>query len=221
MDTHGLVQYTGAQQDIFRTGRADAALSLAGLTHLSDLYALGPVAGLDGEITVFDSRAHVSQIRGSEDAFIVDRTFEHAAIFLVWTQVNQWEDVPVPRSVSSCRELEVFVRHMAQRNGFDVEAPFPFLMSGTPRQLAWHINVDRTLGQPITADSFRRSKQPYVLRGEHVDIFGVYSDRHAGIFIGDGMKIHIHFVSRDSAATGHVDDIDPGSLTLRLPSRRA
>lgn len=219
MNRYALVQHAGAQRDIFRTGRADAALSLIDFSHLSDLYALGPVAGLDGEITIFNSQAYVSRVRGAEDAFVVDRTFNHAAIFLAWTQVSEWQDVRVPSSVSNNRELEVFARQAAEHAGLDVEAPFPFLMSGTPRRLAWHINVDRTDGQPITIDSFRKSKQPYALSGEQVDIFGVYSDRHAGIFIGEGMKIHIHFVSRDSAATGHIDELDPGLLTLRLPGR--
>src|SRR5262245_11430929 len=40
----GMVRYIGAQQDIFITGRANAALSLRALAGLSSLYALGPVA---------------------------------------------------------------------------------------------------------------------------------------------------------------------------------
>jgi hypothetical protein len=55
------------------------------------------------------------------------------------------------------------------------------------------------------------------LRGERVDIFGVHAEQHGGILMGEGMKIHIHFVSRDSDATGHIDEIAPGGLALRLP----
>jgi hypothetical protein len=90
-------------------------------------------------------------------------------------------------------------------------------MTGSPRELAWHINVDRTDGQPITPELFRKSKQQYTLRGEQVDIFGVYSEKHGGVFMSQDLRIHIHFVSRDSAATGHIDGISPSALTLRLP----
>jgi hypothetical protein len=35
--------------------------------------------------------------------------------------------------------------------------------------------------------------------------------------MSEGLKIHIHFVSRDATASGHIDAIVPGALTLRLP----
>ena len=215
----GSVSHIGAQREMFRTGRAGASLALAGLADLPDLYALGPVAELDGEITIFNSQPYVSKLRGGGEAYVVDRTFDHGAIFLVWTQVREWDDVRIPECVSNYGQLEVFVEQAARASGIDTEAPFAFLMNGAPRELVWHINVDRTGGQPITRELFRRSKQPYTLRGEHVDIFGVHSERHGGIFMGEDLKIHIHFVSRDSVATGHIDEIAPGSLTLRLPRR--
>lgn len=215
----GSLSHIGAQREMFRTGRASPSLALAGLAGLPNLYALGPIAGLDGEITIFNSQPYVSKVRGGGEAYVVDRTFDHEAIFLVWTQMREWEDIRIPESVSNYGQLEVFVEQAARERGIDTNAPFAFLMNGAPRELVWHINVDRTEGQPITRELFRRSKQPYTLRGERVDIFGVHSARHGGIFMGEGLKIHIHFISRDSTATGHIDDIAPGSLTLRLPRR--
>ena len=79
------------------------------------------------------------------------------------------------------------------------------------------INVDRTEGKPITRDLFWKSKQQYTQRAERVDILGVYSETHAGIFMPQDAAIHIHFISHDSAATGHIDALVPGSFTLRLP----
>src|SRR5262249_59425763 len=96
----GMVRYIGAQQDIFTTGRANAALSLRALAGLPSLYALGPVAGLDGEITIVNSQPYISQVRGGGDAYSVDHTFAHGAIFLVWAQVRAWPDIPVPDPAS-------------------------------------------------------------------------------------------------------------------------
>src|SRR3954462_289703 len=217
MNEAGTVSYIGAQREIFKTGRADAKISLAALCDKRSLYALGPVAGLDGEITIFDSQPYVSQVRGDTDAYVVDRTFDHGAIFLAWAQMHEWNDTVVEESVSSYKELETFVKQAARERGIDTDVPFPFLMSGTAREIVWHINVDRTGGQPITRELFQKSKQKYTLRHERVDIFGVHSERHGGILMGDDMKIHVHFVSRDTDATGHIDEIAPGGLILRLP----
>jgi hypothetical protein len=213
----GTVSYIGEQQEIFKTGRASASVSLGQLAGLPHLYAIGPVEGLDGEITIFNSEPHVSKVRGSGDAYIVDRTFDHGAIFLVWAQVREWNVITVPQTVSSYRELETVVREMARQNGIDTDVPFPFLIGGTPHELVWHINVDRTEGQAITRDLFWKSKQQYTLRGERVDILGVYSEKHSGVFMPQGSTIHIHFISQSSPATGHIDAIVPGSFTLRLP----
>jgi hypothetical protein len=213
----GAVSHIGEQREIFKTGRASAKLALAELSSVPNLYALGPVEGLDGEITIFNSEPYVSKLRGRENAYVVDRTFNHGAIFLVWTQMRECDDIHVPESVSSYGALETFVKDTARQQGIDTDAAFPFLMTGSPRELAWHINVDRTDGQPITPELFRQSKQQYTLRNERIDIFGVYSEKHGGLFMSQDLRIHIHFVSRDSAATGHIDAISPGGLTLRLP----
>jgi acetolactate decarboxylase len=214
----GMVNHVGEQRQIVRTGRAVGTLSLTELADKRNLYALGPVEGLDGEITIFNGKPYVSKVRGNT-SYVVDRTFNHRAIFLVWAQVKGWYNVGVPQSVTNYRELEEFIRKAAEQMDVDTESPFPFLMAGTPQELGWHINVNRTGGQPITQDLFQKSKQYYSFCGECVDIFGVYSDKHQGIFTRQDLKTHLHFVSRESTATGHIDAINPGGFTLRLPCR--
>jgi acetolactate decarboxylase len=64
--------------------------------------------------------------------------------------LREWDDIAVAESMSSYKELESFVREAGREQGIDIDAPFPFLMSETAREIVWHINVDRTEGQPIT-----------------------------------------------------------------------
>ena len=101
-------------------------------------------------------------------------------------------------------------------------------MAGKPPELRWHINVDRTGGQPITRELFRQSKANYVMQNEEVTIVGFYSESHHGVFIGTyapalkqkGVKnaMHIHLVSKDGKSAGHIDDLTlEGGMTLRLP----
>ena len=75
-----------------------------------------------------------------------------------------------------------------------------------------------------------KSKQPFVTKNEVVDIVGFYSESHSGVFLsqyapaikeGSGMKnaIHLHHVSRQGKASGHIDDIVLGeNMVLRLPT---
>jgi len=223
----GLVEYVGAQKDIFVSGKASSVVSLEDLAGRKGLYAMGPIDGLDGEITIFDSKPYITQVRGTE--YIMDNTFKHGAFFLVWAEQANWQDVPVPNSVKGYVDLQRFVKEAAQKAGIDVTKPFPFLLAGTPVEIKWHINVDRTDGKPITKELFLKSKQPYVTKNEPVDIVGFYAEHHAGVFLtqfapaikeGSGLEnaIHIHLISRTSKAAGHIDNITFGDgMVLRLP----
>jgi len=225
----GLVEYVGAQKDIFASGKAKSVVSLEDLSGRKGLYAMGPIDGLDGEITIYDSKPYITKVRGKD--IVMDNTFRHGAFFLVWTEQSTWKDVPVPAWVKGYLDLQQFVKAQAQAAGIDVTKPFPFLLSGTPLEIKWHINVDRTEGRPITKELFMKSKEPFVTRNEPVDIIGFYSDHHAGVFLtrsspaikeGSGMQneIHIHLVSRVSRAAGHIDDLTLGEgMVLKLPQQ--
>jgi acetolactate decarboxylase len=226
----GMVEYVGAQKDIFVTGKAASVVSLEDLAGRKGLYAMGPIDGLDGEITIFDSKPYITQVRGSD--YTLDKSFKHGAFFLVWSEQTNWQDVPVPNTVKGYVDLQQFVKAQAQSSGIDVTKPFPFLLSGTPVEIKWHINVDRTEGKPITEELFAKSKQPFTTKNEPVDVIGFYSEHHAGVFLpkytsvikeGSGMEnaIHILLVSRTSKAAGHIDDITLGDgIVLRLPKPR-
>jgi acetolactate decarboxylase len=223
----GLIEYVGALKDIFVSGKASSVVSLEDLAGRVGLYAMGPVDGFDGEITIFDSKPYITQVRGSD--YVLDTTFKHEAFFLVWSEQTKWRDVPVPSTVKGYVDLQKFVKGEAKAAGIDVTKPFPFLLSGTPVEIKWHINVDRTEGKTITKELFAKSKEPFITKGELVDIVGFYSEHHAGVFLtqytpvikeGSDMNnaIHIHLVSRVSKAAGHIDDITLGENTvLRLP----
>lgn len=225
----GMVEYVGAQRDVFVSGKAASVVSLEDLAGRKGLYAMGPIDGLDGEITVFDSKPYITKVRGSD--YVEENTWKHGAFFLVWSEQTQWKDVPVPNTVKGYVDLQKFVKAQAQAAGIDVTKPFPFLLSGTPVEIKWHINVDRTEGKPITKESFFRSKQPFITKNEAVDIIGFHAEHYDGVFLtkytpvikeGSEMEnaIHIHMVSRASKAAGHIDDLTLGdNMVLRLPKQ--
>ncbi len=104
----GMVEYVGAQREIFKSGKAASVVSLEDLAGRKGLYAMGPVDGLDGEITVFDSKPYITKVRGKD--FTLDNTLKHGAFFLVWTEQTKWKDVPVPDTVKGYVDLQKFVK---------------------------------------------------------------------------------------------------------------
>lgn len=223
----GLIEYTGAQKDIFTKGKAERVISLESLAGRPGLYGIGPVEGLDGEITVLDGKPYVSKVRHS--GRVVEQTHNHGAFFLVWTEQAQWQNITIPEDVKNYIDLQNFVKTQAADAGIDTTKPFSFRLSGVPTEIKWHINVDRTEGKAITNELFVKSKESYVTNNEPVDIIGFYSEHHPGVFIANyapaikrdsGLKnaIHIHFVSRTDKMTGHIDNITLGSgMALHLP----
>ncbi|HXX53241.1 MAG TPA: acetolactate decarboxylase, partial [Thermodesulfovibrionales bacterium] len=205
----------------------DSVISLESLANRPGLFAVGPVDCLDGEITIFDSKPYVTKVRGND--LTMDHSYHYGAFFLVWTEQTKWQDVPVPTTVKGYVDLQKFVKEQAQAEGIDVTKPFPFLLSGTPVEIRWHVNVDRTDGKPITKELFAKSKQPFVTKNTPVDIVGFYAEHHAGVFLpssnpefmeGTGVQnaIHIHHISKTGKAAGHIDNITLGEdMVLRLP----
>jgi acetolactate decarboxylase len=222
----GLVEHYGAQKTIFETGKAEAKVPVAAMSGANGAYGVGAYDGLDGEITIYEGKPYVTKVRGS--TFTMEHSQDGAAIFAVWTRNTQWRDEPIPADVRNYLDLQRFIKARATAAGIDTNVPFPFLLTGKPAELKWHINVDRSEGKPITREIFAKSKANYVMKNEAVDIVGFYSEKHPGVFISayaPAIKekdvkntIHIHLVTKDGKSAGHIDDLTfSGGMTLRLP----
>ena len=223
----GLVEYAGSQNAIFATGKAEQTVSVTAMSACPNAYGVGAVAGLDGEITVFKGKPYVTQVRGG--AYTLDREHDHGAVFAIWTCQPKWRSETIPAEVKGYLDLQAYVKERAAAAGMDVTKPFPFQLTGSPAEVKWHINVDLSDGKPINSEIFAKSKANYVAKNQPMNIIGFYSERHPGIFISafapaipkeSGFKnsIHVHMVTQDSKAAGHIDNITlaPG-MTLSLP----
>jgi acetolactate decarboxylase len=135
----GLVEFAGAQKNIFATGKAEQTLTVATMAASADSFGVGAVAGLDGEITVYQGKPYVTKVHG--DSFTLDHGMNHGAVFAVWTQQSKWREEPVPGEVKGYLELQSFVKARAAAAGIDVRKPFPFLLAGAPAEVKWHTST--------------------------------------------------------------------------------
>jgi hypothetical protein len=75
------------------------------------------------------------------------------------TRSNRWLEIICFHFTSYCKcckvlsfyyvDLQSFVKTQANQIGIDTNKPFPFLLSGIPKEIKWHINADHTNGQTI------------------------------------------------------------------------
>jgi hypothetical protein len=210
------VQWVGAQRDLLH-GDLSSHIALDTLKGRHHLYALGPLEGLQGEITIWDGEPCIARMQNGQIA--IDRTLGHRAAFLVWTEVDRWRSLPLP-ALGGIAGLERFIVTAAKSATVDVTQPFPFLISGQTARLNFHV-LDKRDGLPHTPERHEQAKVKFTLDNARVEIVGFYSDRHQGIFIPQDRVVHMHVRTHDQRLSGHVDEIRTvGDALLHLPGLR-
>jgi acetolactate decarboxylase len=212
------VKSAGEMRDVMMKGNLDAHFDLSTLRDTKGLYALGPVAGLQGEITVFDGKPSVTTLRDGKP--VVGEAWPKAC-FLVYAQVEAWQTVPIPKEVETLEQLESFVLGAAKKAGLDVDKPFPFLVTGTPKLVKYHV-IWKSDGLPHTKELHQKAKLGFELNEREVEMLGFYSDKHHGVFTHHDSNIHVHARATDGKDAGHVDALTlAGPMTLHLPTSAA
>jgi len=209
------VEWAGAQTEVLR-GNVTGHIALGSLSGLSDLYALGPLEGLRGEITLLNSIPYISTVTEAK-GIVVGSTFRVGASFLAYVRVGRWVEVTRPPSVRGEVELELFLPEAAAGLGIDPAKPFPYLLEGTLPEARFHI-LNRTGDAPHNPERHERAKVHFFLKRKAATVIGFYSEGHRGIFTPRGSSIHQHVVTKDRTIAGHVDSIVLGpEVNLFLP----
>ncbi len=211
-----IVEHQGAMRDMFLEGNIKGNIPLAEFSNKPHLYAVAPLEGLSGEIMILDSIPYISFIRNN--SVVVEKSFDKKAIFMVWAEVSDWQEVTVSTSIKSYSELEQFVAQSAKSANIDINKPFPFLLKGNPLKVNWHINNYVSDNTPISREKHEQSNFKGVLEQQTVEILGFYSDKHQGIFTHHSSNTHLHVRNVLGDIIGHIDDIMLGNqMLLYLP----
>lgn len=196
------VFYKGSIQSV-KSRDYSAKVILEDFANKKNLYALGPVENLDGEITIMNGKYYISSVNNNQ--LITINSNEKKAIFLVWSEVKEWKKATnLNKKVINIKEFQDELEKLAINSKIDLDKPFVFKVTGIIDSINYHILSPIPLNKPNS--SHRDSSKNIFKENMKGDIIGFYSKKHEGIFTHHGSFIHFHVVD-DSGHTGHIDNI--------------
>lgn len=214
LTTHGNFRH------MIHTGETEGAIGLDTLTAPS-AWGVGATSGLRGEVVIRNGTVLVS--RGEDpDARVTQPSVGEEAVILAYGTAADWQSVEIPHVMAPDR-LTHFIELQAQSLGLDPEGGFPIRIQGNFPQLVWHVVTGEAPAHGVQSGGHANSRSGlnlYDEAGTTGEIIGVYTGAALeGIASHPGEKLHLHFVSADSARSGHVDKIMiPAGATLLLPA---
>ncbi len=210
------VENAGAMREMFATGNVEGKTEIAKIAPQKNLYAVGPLENLGGEIMIWDGTPLTSFMR--ENSVRVETNKNAKAVFFVWANVEKWQEISIPESVKTYDELEKFIANSAEKINLNSAEPFPFLLKGQFRTVAWHINDYKSDGTKLTREKHDALKYKAKSENETLEMLGFYSPNHKGVFTHHTRTTHIHATDKKKSFVGHVDDLGvDGKVKLFLP----
>lgn len=199
-------------QNVIMKGDLRTTIDLDTIRKKSHLFGLGPAENLQGEILIVDGTAYHSFI-GTDGKMKVDKGFGLKAPFFVYANVERWLRHNLPDTVTDLKKLDFYLT-----NAFASRAPFVFKLTGKINHADIHIvNLpsNSKIGSPIDAH-IGQVNAP--LAGVESILIGFFSTHHKGVFTHHDSHVHIHLITADAAAMGHLDamKIDPTKIALYI-----
>lgn len=195
------VRWVGELRKVKRDGDLKGYADLNKIGKLPHVYAVGPIEGLRGEVTLWDGKPFVVAIQDGKVA--VRSKLPPRACFLVYAQVKKWKKVGISEPIDTVDDLETLLTKKARQLGLSVKQPLVFLIRGKAQWVKYHI-INKTDNKPHDHEQHEKAKVKLVLRDQPVKLLGFYSDRHMGVFTCEG-NFHLHVITEDGKQSGHVN----------------
>jgi len=214
----GRIESWGTLREALRDGQVQGRVAVADQAR-EDVYAVGALEGLRGEVTIADGEVWLSEV--GEDGSVTTRTAATSAMATVLfaAEVPRWTSVTVKETVDPS-VLDAFLAEQAEAHGLDPSHPFPFVIEGGLLHLQMHVIGGecpvraRMLDKEVTAPLYELHR-PQV-EGKLV---GIYAPDSSGVVCHMGSRTHAHVIlDVDGGLTGHAETVglDEGAI-LKLP----
>ena len=191
-------------------------IALDTLKTKKNLYGMGPLGRMQGEITVWKGQPYSVSVNEKGEG-IVNKDWHIEAPFFVYAHVSKWKSFSFEYDINNLTDLEKKVAEIAKNNGYDLSTSFPFRLVGTFDELTTHIVTPRSAD--IKGYQADKKQADYTLLSIKGELLGFYSEKNQGEYTPKNSFIHVHFLNKKKTVMGHVDKIKMtgDKLTLYLP----
>lgn len=208
------VEVVGQMRNVMWKGELSGIFDLNTIANKTDLYGLGPVEYLAGEILIVDGKAYKSTVV-SDTKMKVEETFNIKAPFFAYANISAWKKSTLPDTVQTIQQLEEYLDKLTETSN----RPFVFKLAGKVDQATIHI-VNLPKGSKVSSpDDAHVGQTSYELKDESSEIIGFFSTAHKAIFTHHNTFLHMHLITSDRKKMGHLDKalFKKGTMTLYLP----
>lgn len=215
-DSVSTVHYYGSVESI-KKGDFQPVFDMDSIADKQNIYAIGNMEGSSGEIQIFNSIPWHSTV--VNDTVIVGSGATPHASFIVYTQVKEWREIPLPLSVVNQESLVGFLEYDEDMSKISAKSPLVFTIEGEAEQISWEV-IKGLATDSLTHDGYHHPEVVSgVIQDVEVEILGFYSRDHMGIFTHQSLPLHLHFKTADGMLAGHLDDLELGpDMTMRIPN---
>jgi acetolactate decarboxylase len=205
------VRISGAMKNVMMKGQLKATIHLDTVQNKQHLYGIGPVENLQGEIMVYDGVAYKA-IANAGESMKVEKGFNLKAPFFVYANIDHWTECRLPDSVKSLSQLDQYLTIISA----DKVRPFAFKLEGKIGEAEIHlVNLPANTNVNSPEDA-HQGKRNFKLQNENAKMIGFFSTQHKGIFTHHDSNIHVHLITVDEKAMGHLDAISLNSKSVKL-----
>jgi acetolactate decarboxylase len=208
------VKSAGELRKILLDADLSTKIRLDTLPH-RNLFAIGLVDSLQGEISVIIGKGLISSIK---DTYIkTDTSLNYGATLLVYTYVKNWKVITIEQEVNGLEALELLVKRLASENEIDVTKPFPFMVKTWVKNMSCRV-IDWQSGILHTPDTHSQFAHELWYSASTIMLAGFYSENHQGIYTNINRKIVAQAITTDPMTSGHLESIETfGKIALYFP----
>jgi len=209
------VKIVGEMKNVMWKGQLYGNIKLDTIANKTNLYGLGPVEYLAGEILIIDGKSYKSTVT-SDTTMKVEETYDIKAPFFGYANISKWTEQTLPDSIQTIQQLETYLDKVTKNS----PRPFIFKLTGTVEQATIHI-VNLPKGSKVSSpDEAHKGQKNYELINEQADIVGFFSTEHKAIFTHHDTFLHMHLMTTDKQKMGHLDKVlfKKGTMKLYLPT---
>ena len=202
VEANSEVRVIGEMRRMFTAHDIGANVDLLSINKNPHVYALGPLAGLQGEVTVLDGQVFASTVSDNQPKVMIDPGAR--SVFLVYASVPTWRSLDIPTNVITEKDLAEFLEAQMPTNTRSA-----FQVRGTAAMARFHIQNYKGLAKDLTHEAHDEAKSFFELKNAAVQLVGFFTnrDQDGGSFVHLGQTTHIHLLSADRKQMGHLESI--------------